>query len=283
MRRAALVLAILLAGCSKQMPSQGSEHVAADMHVVDTNGSDAAGPDVAPSAVPGVALNYSYSFTLPVEHVADVQEKHASQCEALGPARCRITGMEYHAGGGQISATLALKLAPEVARAFGRQSVGTVVQNGGMLSDAEIDSTEAGMTIANADRDTASLAKEKQEIERRLAAPGLSATERTQLEQRSQNLTDAQRQAGAVRSDAALLLASTPMKFSYASGAVDTGFHDGPLKRALKVGWSNLSAGVLVIVTVVITILPWIVLAGLALLLWRWASRKFRAAPAEEE
>jgi hypothetical protein len=275
MRKAILVLALILAGCSKQVPGAGSEHAAEDLHVVDGNSSDGSGPDIAPSLVPGVALNYAYAFTLPVERVADVQEKHATQCEALGPAKCRITGMEYHAGHGQITATLSLKLAPDIARGFGKQGIATVVQNGGMLSDAEIDSTDAGTTIANADRDASSLANEKKEIDRRLAEPGLSATERTQLEQRSQSLIDAQRQAGAVRADAALLLASTPMKFAYSSGPVDTGFHDGPVVRALKDGWADLEYGVLVILTVLIALIPWIVLATLAALLWRWASRKF--------
>lgn len=275
MRKAIVVAALILAGCSKQMPGADDRHAAEDMHVVDTNSSDASGPDIGLSSVAGVALNYAYSFRLPVERVADVQEKHATQCEALGPAKCRITGMEYHAARGQITAALSLKLAPEIARGFGKQGVATVVQNGGMLSDAEIDSSDAGTTVANADRDTASLVNEKKDIERRLAARGLSAAERTQLEQRSQSLTDAQRQASAARADAALLLASTPMKFSYYSGSVDAGFHDGPGVRALKDGWANLTSGVLVIVTVLIALIPWIVLAIFGVLLWRWASRKF--------
>jgi len=275
MRKAIWMLALILAGCSKQAPGPNGGHVAEDMHVADANSSDASGPNVAPSLVPGVALNYAYAFTLPVERVADVQEKHAMQCEALGPAKCRIAGMEYHAARGQITAALSLKLAPEIARGFGKQGIATVVQNGGMLSDAEIDSTDAGTMVANAERDAASRANEKKEIDRRLAAPGLSAAERTQLEQRSQSLTDAQRQTGAMRADASLLLASTPMKFSYYSGPVDTGFHDGPVMRALKDGWANLAGGVLVIVTLLITLFPWIVLAALAVLLWRWASRRF--------
>jgi hypothetical protein len=274
MRKAFLLLALVLASCSKQTP-QGSGPNMADMSADDKKTSDASGPNVAPTAAPGVALDYSYAFTLPVERVSEVQEKHAAQCEALGPSRCRITGMEYHAANGHISGALMLRLAPEIARGFGKQGVATVVQSGGMLSDAEISSTDAGTTIAQADRHAASLAGEKKEIEKRLAAPGLSGTERTQLEQRAQTLTDAQRQTGTTRADAALLLASTPMRFNYASGPVDTGFHDGPLVRAAKDGWANLSAGVLVIVTLVITLLPWIVLAALAGLFWRWASRKF--------
>lgn len=275
MRKATLVLALILAGCSKQTPSLGDGRAAQDMHVVDSNSTDATGPNVSPPLMPGVALNYAYSFTLPVERIADVQEKHAMQCEALGPAKCRITGMEYHAGPGQISGVLLFKLAPEIARGFGKQGIATVVQNGGMLSDAEIDSTDAGTTVANADRDSASLANEKKEIERRLGAPGLSGTERTQLERRNQNLTDAQREASAARADAALLLASTPMKFGYISGPVDTGFHDGPLVRAVKDGWANLMSGVLVIVMVLISLLPWVMLALLAFLIWRWTSKRF--------
>jgi len=61
------------------------------------------------------------------------------------------------------------------------------------------------------------MASEKKDIDKRLATSGLSAAERTQLERRAQALTDQQRQTGAARADAALLLASTPMRFTSVS------------------------------------------------------------------
>jgi len=263
MRKAILILALIVAGCSKQAPDQG--HMASDM----TANEAASGPDVAPTNLPGVALTYAYSFLLPPEHVAETQEQHAMQCEALGPSRCRITGLEYHAANRNVWGSLSLKLAPDIARRFGKQGVATVVQKGGMLSDSEIDSVDAGTTIAAADRDAASMTAEQKQIIGQLAKPGLGSAERTQLQQRAQSLGDAQRQVAASRADAALLLASTPMKFNYASGRVDPGLRDGPFVGALKDGWSNVIAGSLFLLSLLITLIPWIVILVLIFWLWR--------------
>ena len=80
-----------------------------------------AGPDISPTAAPGVAFNYRYAFRLPSERIEEVQERHAAGCEALGPNRCRITGMLYRVvGDGDIEATLSFQLDPAIARRFGR-------------------------------------------------------------------------------------------------------------------------------------------------------------------
>ncbi|HWI85140.1 MAG TPA: hypothetical protein VNT42_02290, partial [Sphingomonas sp.] len=179
MRTVMLVIALALAGCSKE--ASDGRHLTADM----TPNKATSGPDIAPTAVPGVALAYAYAFLLPVENVAKVQEQHATQCEALGVTRCRITGMEYHAERRQIWGTLSFKLAPGDARQFGKQGLNAVTQSGGMLSEAEINSTDAGTMVASADQDTASVTSEQAEIARQLSRPKLSSTERTQLQQRA--------------------------------------------------------------------------------------------------
>lgn len=75
----------MLAGCSKA--PDGTDAPAAS----DTAGA----PGIAVTAAPGVAFNYRYGFRLPPRAIAAVQEAHASTCEKLGIARCRITGMDY--------------------------------------------------------------------------------------------------------------------------------------------------------------------------------------------
>ena len=59
------------------------------------------------------------------------------------------------------------------------------------------------------------------------------------------------------------------MVFSYASGTIDSGFADGPLTSAVKDGWENVIDGVAVIVSLLITLLPWAIVAGVLLWLWR--------------
>src|SRR5947208_1998912 len=95
-------------------------------------------PNVAPTAAPGVAWRYQYDFQLPDDAIEVVQETHASECEALGITRCRITGLSYSVtNDNTVSAMLAVKLAPEIARQFGKTATADVRKSGGRLSNTE--------------------------------------------------------------------------------------------------------------------------------------------------
>lgn len=261
MRWGIIGLALLIVGCSKSEPEASREDVAA---------SESAGPNVGVTQAPGVSLSYQYGFRLPIERIAAVQEEHAAQCEALTATRCRVTGMTYNVSRNRtISASLQLKLAPEVARRFGKKGVDTVVQRGGMLSDARIDSEESGAVIASVDRDGAAIDTERARINAQLSQPGLGSAERTQLQERLAQLSNEQRQSQAVRGEAALKLASTPMTFLYQSGDVDPGLSDGPILGALKDGWTNIISGVATILTLLITLIPWVTVIALGIWLWR--------------
>ena len=205
MRKAVLILALAVVGCSKQIPDNDDGNGGAKLdlpQMEQSNSTDERGPNVAPTAVAGVAMTYAYNFRLPVQQVAATQEKHAAQCEALGPARCRITSMKYHAGRDRtISAELSFKLAPELARHFGKQGVDTVVAAGGMLADAQIDSSEEGATVAAVQRDDVSLASEQKSVAGQLAQSGLPAAERTQLQARQTYLRDARRSLSATQAE----------------------------------------------------------------------------------
>ncbi len=73
----------------------------------------AGGPNVNPTAAPGVAFNYRYSYALAAQRVAELQEAHAAMCERLTVARCRISGMSYEVlSPDDIRARLELKLDP---------------------------------------------------------------------------------------------------------------------------------------------------------------------------
>jgi len=236
--------------------------------------SSPAGPKIGAAQVAGVALSYRYGFRLPIDRLAKVQEQHAAQCEALTPVRCRVTGMTYQAGQNRmINASLELKLAPEIARRFGKQSVDAVMAQGGMLADASIESEEVGSTVANVDRDVSAIKSEQAEIAAQLAKPGLGGNERMQLQARMLGLSDAQRASRGMRADAAVKLARTPMRFDYVSGGVDPGFSDGPILGAVKDGWANIISGLATMLMLVISLSPWV--AGILLIVWLW--RRFGA------
>jgi hypothetical protein len=259
MRRLVLATLLVLAGCSK--PTEpGSEAQEA------ATGGDNATLPVGATQLPGVAMTYAYTFRLPGAALQTTQETHARQCEGLGPTRCRITGAEFHRGAhGTISASLAMKLAPLLARQFGKRGIDTVAANGGMLTDSEIASRDAGLEVAAADRDIGGRRDERAQIQGQLARKDLPEGERMQLQYRAQQLREVETSASAARTEAALVLASTPLTFYYRSGTVDPGLDDGPILGAVKDGWANIVAGVGFIILFVVTLLPWILAA---LLLW---------------
>lgn len=262
MRKSLLFLPLLLAACSEKAPEA----------------ADANGPDVGVSSAPGIAVNYRYGFRLPVERIAATQEDHATQCEALGPAICRVAGMTYHVGRDRnVTGSLELRLAPDAARRYGKAAIETVGKHGGMLIDARIESEEAGATEAGAKGDNAARDAERARIEAQLAKPGLGALERTMLQQRLAALAEANQQSTTVAREAAFKLTQTPVTFDYESGPVDLSLSDGPVMGAIKDGMSNIVSGFAAILLIVITLIPWVALAALLgfgyYRLNRWMSR----------
>lgn len=233
----------------------------------------AAGPNVGPTAAPGVAFNYRYAFRLAAPRVAEVQEQHAQLCERLTVARCRITGLRYRVVNDRdIEAMLAFKLDPAIARRFGREGVEAVVRAEGMLTESEIIGTDAATGIRNAGRSIAQLNEELRRIEARLAGR-LSADERSRLEIEAQQLRQSIRATEANREEQAESLATTPMVFNYGSGELVPGFdEDLTFGKALSRSLDNLAELGLGAMIVAITLAPWILLG---LLLW-WAALRIR-------
>lgn len=267
-----IAMALLVAGCSSPPGHEATEN------------SAASGPDVGVAHVAGIALQYQYGFRLPAQHIGALQEAHARQCEALTVERCRITGMAYDVGRDRrITASLQFKLAPDIARRFGKQGVDTVVKGGGMLVSAAIDSEEVGDAIAAADREAVAIVQERKEIAGQLAKAGLGSAERASLQRRLADLSDDSRQNQDVTAKAAAKLAGTPMTFTYVSGAVDPGLTDGPIVGAVKDGWAIVVSGLAIIVMLLISITPWLLTAGLLLWLWRrFAGRLGLSSKSEE-
>ncbi|MDQ4087238.1 MAG: DUF4349 domain-containing protein [Pseudomonadota bacterium] len=280
-----LPLLLLAAGCGGQQERQASE----DLKTYDVEeappapasapaGEEAmtasAGPNVAPTAAPGVAFNYRYAFRLPADRVSAVQEQHARTCEQLGISRCRITGMRYRVVNERdIQAMLAFKLDPAIARRFGQAGVQTVTAAQGMLVDAEITGTDVGTGIRAAGRNIAEMEEELRRIEARLARGGGSAGDKSQLEYEAQQLRQQIRAARANREEQQESLATTPMTFEYGSGDFEPGFEDRPsFRRAAERAADNFIEGLLVLFVVAVTLLPWL---ALGLFVW-WLIRLIR-------
>lgn len=278
MKRTFLLTAALLAACSQREPNQ--QPPATKSFDVEES---AAAPGVDVTAAPGVAFDYRYAFRLPGNRIAQVQEAHAQACEKLGIDRCRITGMRYRlVNQKDVEAMLALRLDPKLARQFGKDATGEVEKADGMLVDQEITGEDVGSRLAGATRSEAELREELRRVEAELARPvpmvrgsvaPQAAVDRQSLLDHAQEIRGQLRALGETKESDKQALAGTPMVFNYGSGSVVPGFDvRSPLRDALQQSADNLVGGFAAILLILLTLIPWLLVAGLAI----WAFRRAR-------
>ncbi len=239
-------------------------------------GRAAGGPNISPTAAPGVAFNYNYSYALAWQRVAELQERHAAMCEALTVARCRITGMHYRVlGPDDIQARLELKLDPAIARTFGRQATEAVLQAEGMLTENEISGVDAGGQIRQATTDIGRLQADLARIQQRLAGR-VGDEERAELQAQAEQLREQIRALGDQRQAQQESLATTPMVFNYGSGDLVPGYRPPQsLGEALGKAWEDFKTGGTALVAFLIRAAPWLLLLGLIAALGLYARRRW--------
>lgn len=275
--------ALLLASCSQG----GGEYE-------QSGEADLASPDISPTAAPGVAFRYEYDFNLPDELIDEVQEAHASTCEGLGPARCRITGLRYSIDTHeQVSAMLQVKLDPDIARQFGNRAVQFVERNEGRLVNAAFSGNDEGENIRTASGQQADLQTRIADIERRLAGLSPGDRERTELQQQLEQLRSQLSQTRQQIAGSEERLANTPMTFNYYGKGALPGFRG---TNPVVEGWRTFLASGVAMIRVLLyligAVLPWAVLILLIVLILRsrvgrsvrrwWRGWSYRDSAAEE-
>lgn len=264
-------MALVLIGCSQQ---RADEAVSSEAPAMAEAATDAAGgPDVAVTAAPGVAFHYAYAFRLDDNRIAKVQEEHAAACEALGIARCRITGMTYRlVRENEVEAQLLFKLDPAIARKFGRDALSSVEKAEGVLAEARISGEDVGTQISDSQRRSADIGAEIARLEARLRQGGLGDRERTELQQQ---ISAMRRQLDGERDNrrtGEAMLATTPMQFDYVgTGGLPGIGYGNPFSDALNMLIRSGSVMLSFILVVGAAILPWAALFLVLLAAWRTA------------
>ncbi len=264
--------------------SEAAPPAPASMSADSASGRAAGGPNISPTAAPGVAFNYNYSYALAWQRVAELQERHAAMCEALTVARCRITGMHYQVLGPEdIRARLELKLDPGIARAFGRQATEAVLQAEGQLTENEISGVDAGGQIRQAGTDIARLQADLTRIQQRLAGR-IGDEERAELQAQAEQLREQIRALGDQRQASQESLATTPMVFNYGSGDLVPGYKPPEsLGEALGKAWTDFKHGGTAVLAALIRVAPWLLTLLLIGALGLYVRRRwFPKAPAAE-
>lgn len=287
---ASLIALVTVAGCGKKSEESATQHERSV--AVAQNDDSRSAPDISIAAAPGVAFTYRYSFVLPDKSIAAAQEGHAAACEKLGPSQCRIAGMRYTLlDDEQITAELDFKLAPELARNFGKEGIAAVEKAAGRLVNAEITGDDVGATIDSAKRAAAEATAQLNQIEAKLRAGGLGDRARSELEAQAAHLRDQIASAKISKVGAEAQLASTPMSFDYTG---DIGFSLGgnPVADAVHSAWGSFSAMIWFVLLAIGVVLPWALLSALLIALWRSRSglalRRFlrgkpKAVPTESD
>ena len=251
LRLVALAAPICLsAGCGKAPDS--AQEATADQAGTDITGS---------SAARGVAFQFSYDFILPARAISKVQRQHVAQCEQLGLARCRVSGIRYdQRSPTQAAGSLDLLLAPSDAYRFASNAIGIVEAGSGQIDKALVEGSDAQSTIVQAQEQKGDVETEIQRAEARLKDKGLTRSERdslnAQIEQwRRQALEQAQTQRSAAQS-----LAISPVHFGYDSQGALHG--ENRFIRAVAQSWSGLVDMIILAVIVLGYAIPWLLIGG---------------------
>ena len=270
---------LALASCGAPEQREASSETVTDMAAAESAGGTARAPGINVTAAPGVAFTYRYGFRLPAASIDEVQEQHAAACERLGVARCRITGMRYRLlGENNIEGALDFKLAPDLARRFGKEGIAAVERASGTLVDAEITGTDAGAVIAGAGTERARAGDELRRLDQAIAT-ARNGTERAELQ--AQRAEVARRIAAAADTSAQARdsLAQTPVSFLYESGPAVRGFDtSAPITSAIDTAVGSAQATFAVLLGVLAIFGPPALAIALVLFLALRARRWWRTS-----
>jgi hypothetical protein len=263
----ALTAVLLCSSCSQSQ--SGKSRVSEE---ADTSSS----PNISPTAAPGVAFNYNYDFSLPDDRISPTQEAHASTCEKLGVARCRITGMTYSVDQDhQVTAELDLKLVPSIARQFGKSAQQSVEGNDGKLVRLEIGSSDEGQIFEQATKQKNERSEQIAQLQQELAKTKPGTQARANLMSQIQALQQQASEQNRMIEASQATLATTPMAFHYYGRGGVPGFRGNPVREA----WHTFVTTVVWLVGMLLQALAVLIPVGLliAALVAIWRTRPMRA------
>ncbi len=237
-----------------------------------------AGPDLNGNATAGVAFTYAYDFELPSRSISDLQEAHAQACERLGAGRCRITGLRYNVDrDGGVAASLSVKVAAPIARAFGRGAVKTAESTGAILVGSEIGGEDVATATGESIARQRTAEADAQRIAGQLARSDLPPAERAELLRQQATQIDEARTQAREAGRQQQRLANTPMSFDYRAGH-GRGLLNG-LRDTADTALASTRTTLTALVWVVAALGPPALVILLVLLLWiRWGRSLWRRA-----
>ena len=216
-----------------------------------------------PVSLPRIAYTYGFSFRLPKEAIAVVQERHLRLCQRLGPARCRVLTMQRGTrDGADAAASLKLEVAAAIASEFGTRLVAASAGAGAETVDRRISAEDLSGQMIDSD----ARIRTRETLIRRLT--GLLETRSGNIAQaveaeRAINVAQEELEAArAALGDMRSRVAMSKVEISYQSRAAVAGAGRNPVANALAEVGSMAVQSLAMLILVFGTILPWLVLAA---------------------
>ena len=274
----ASVTAILLAGCSKPAHYETYSDEKTDAQLIkpapsgtkDGSAKVETTVPLAPSA-PMLAYAYAFGLEVPPRKLPALVARHQANCASAGTAVCQMTGSSLeHQGRDQIHATLTLRAAPAWLAKFRAGLADDARGAGGRVIQANVTSEDLSREVT----DTAAAIRAKTTLRDRLQAilnsrPGKTAD----LVDAEAALAKVQGELDATQSEMAVMrqrLDSSVITIEYQSSAVlapDSVW--SPLANAVNQFASTAVAGLAFLITCTAALLPWAVVVGGALWVFR--------------
>jgi hypothetical protein len=170
----------------------------------------------------------------------------------------------------EVEAQTQFRLDPGIARKFGADALASVEKAEGVLADASIAGEDVGGRIEQSQQRSAGAAAEVERLESRLKQGGLDRTERAELQRQIAGLRGQLGEERQSRRDGEAKIAMTSVVFNYAGNGGLPGIgHENPFATAGETFMRSGGTALSFILTLGAAILPWGIVLGLLVLLWR--------------
>lgn len=278
MRRFALLVLVVLAGCGPKSPGGNAAvelAVMAEAPAVDAmaapgqvSGAGATGP--VDAALPQIAYAYRLGFRLPADKVAPAQAAHMKLCDVMGPARCRLVAQERR-GGDMAGGSMAFEVDAREARGFADGMDAAVGEAGGSTTTRAVSAEDVSKAII----DTEARLRAKQALADRLLELIRKRDGKVgELVEAERAFAEAQEQLDAARSGLETMrrrVAMSRIDAEYASIGSDGG-GGWAVRDAIDAAGRTLGMSVAALIRVLVAALPWVVLGGVLV----WGIRRWR-------
>jgi hypothetical protein len=236
-----------------------------------------------PVGLPKLSYSYALSYLVPDDRIATAQDAHRNLCEEMGPARCQLLELERGIGEKQANnAKLRLRVATGDARRFQVLLDHEVTEAGGRIDNARIGTDEVSKQIV----DTEARIRQRELLVSRLTdVLRTRKGKASELVEAERSVTQAQEELDQARSWLADLrgrVAMSEFEIRYAAIAPTASSRDlgAQLGEAAQGSGAVFLIGLRFLLSLIIYLLPWALLAALPLLLLRaWRKRSAAVTP----